>query len=303
MKQIIETKDLDFAFNGRDVLKNLELNVPEHSIYGFLGVNGAGKTTSIRILLNLIKSYSGSVYLFGKDIRKNRSDVLKKLGALVETPSIYKHLSAKDNLEIQCKYFGADRKNIDDILKIVGLEADKHRKVKEFSLGMTQRLGIGLALVNEPEVLILDEPVNGLDPLGMIEIRELIKLLNREYGKTIFISSHLLGEIDKMVTHIGLINEGSLYFQGTIDGFRRLNKPKIDVEVEDIEQAVSVIKKLSYSYERVNTCRIRIELEAYEQGASLLRDLIYHDVQVFEAKANKNEIEDLFIELTKKTTR
>jgi len=298
MKNIIETKNLNYSFGKFKVLHNVNLQVPEKSIYGFLGPNGAGKTTTIRILLNLISVSKEKVYVIGNDIAKSRNEVLGKTGSLVEMPSLYKHLTAVQNLEVHRRLTGSAKKSIEEVLEIVSLTADKDRKVKEYSLGMCQRLGIALALLNDPELLILDEPVNGLDPKGIVEIRELLQLLNQQYGKTIFISSHLLAEIDKLVTHVGLINHGQIHFQGSIEEFRSLNKPKLELEVDDQEKAAELLKKESFLVNRINGSKLEVKLNNYEETSGIIRNLVYNEVNIFEAKANKNEIENLFLELT-----
>ncbi|RYF94725.1 MAG: ATP-binding cassette domain-containing protein, partial [Chitinophagaceae bacterium] len=200
---IIETNNLDFSFGaGQKILQDLSLAVPQGSIYGFLGPNGAGKTTTIRLLLGLLKVQSGTIRLFGKDFGKNRLEVLRRIGSLIEQPSLYMHLTGKENLEVFRLSYQCNKKRIGEVLELVGLQKAAHKKAKAYSLGMKQRLAIAISLLHEPELLILDEPTNGLDPTGIIETRELIRKLNKESGKTIIVSSHMLAEVEKMATHV-----------------------------------------------------------------------------------------------------
>ena len=208
-ENIITTSALDFSFSsGRKVLNDINLAVPKGSIYGFLGPNGAGKTTTLRLILGLIKSSGDKVKIFGQDLNKERIFILHRIGSLIEQPSLYLHLTARENLEVFRLSYGSDEKRIKEVLEIVGLSDTADKKARAFSLGMKQRLAIAIALLHDPELLILDEPSNGLDPNGIIEMRKLIIKLNQEFGKTILISSHLLTEMEKMATHLGIIHQG-----------------------------------------------------------------------------------------------
>jgi|SRR5215203_5956252 len=222
MTYAIETKHLNFSFGGnRKVVNDLSLQVPEGSIYGFLGPNGAGKTTTIRLLTGMLLSDKDNIYLHGQSLQRGMPGIFQSLGALIEMPSIYGHLTGKENLKVITTLRGMNSKHIDHYIGTVGLSHAAHRKAKEYSLGMKQRLGIAMALLPDPSLLILDEPANGLDPNGIIEIRELLRNLNKEHGKTVFVSSHLLAEIEKTCTHIGIINHGVLRYQGTLEDMKR----------------------------------------------------------------------------------
>lgn len=217
---IIQTDRLSYAYGDRPVLHDVSLQVPTGSIFGFLGPNGSGKTTTIRLLLGLIHAQGHRIKLFGHEIGAHRLPILRRVGALIETPTLYPHLSGWQNLEIGRLARDSNRGQVDKVLEMVGLTRDASRKVNSYSLGMRQRLGIALALLDDPDLLILDEPTNGLDPAGIREIRALLVGLSRSHGKTIFISSHLLAEMEKMVTHVAIINAGHLLFQGSIDQLR-----------------------------------------------------------------------------------
>src|SRR5262245_58240224 len=215
-KHAIETRRLTRRFGTQLAVDDLNLSAPEAGVYGFLGPNGAGKTTTIRMLLGLIRPDAGEVWLFGAPLAANRQSLMRRVGALVEVPSLYPHLTGRENLEVTRRLLGGPRELIDRALDIVKLTADSHRRVREYSLGMRQRLGLALALLNKPELLILDEPTNGSDPAGIHEMRDLIRRLPAEFGITVFLSSHLLSEVEQIAGHIGIIHQGRLLFQGTL---------------------------------------------------------------------------------------
>jgi len=220
-KYLIETNNLTKNFEGFTAVNDIGLKVPSGVVYGFLGPNGAGKSTTIRMLLGLIKPTEGEVKVFGKSIKTHRTQILKKVGSLVEYPSYYANLTAYENLDITRRILEVDKKEIDRVLEIVKLTEVKNKAVKKFSLGMKQRLGIANALLGNPEILILDEPTNGLDPAGIHEVRELVKSLPEKMGITVLVSSHLLSEIELMATQVGIINKGKLMFQGTLEDLKK----------------------------------------------------------------------------------
>jgi lantibiotic transport system ATP-binding protein len=215
---ILETTGLSHQFSPRQpVLEEVGLRVPQGSIYGFLGPNGAGKTTTLRLVLGLLKKQKGQIFFFGRPFESHRISTLQRVGSLIENPSVYGHLTAEENIRVFQKVYRCPPDRIRIVLRETGLSDTGRKKASQFSLGMKQRLGIAIALLNEPELLILDEPTNGLDPWGIIAMRELLLSLNREKGTTILISSHLLSEINKLVTHAGVISKGRLVFQGTME--------------------------------------------------------------------------------------
>ncbi len=214
---IIQTTALSYNYSKKEqTLRDINLTIERGSVYGFLGPNGSGKTTTLSLLLGLLKLQLGNIRIFGKELKNDRIDILKRVGSLIETPSLYGHLTAKENLEVYRHIYGASKARVDEVLKIIELDYTGKKPVKKFSLGMKQRLSIALALLPNPELLILDEPSNGLDPAGIIELRKLIRTLNKAFGMTIVISSHLLSEVEKMVSHVGIIYKGSMLFQGTL---------------------------------------------------------------------------------------
>lgn len=296
---IVETRGLTHYFGQQKVVDNLSLKVEKGSVYGFLGPNGAGKTTSIKILLNLIKSPKDTVYLFGKEINSNRIECLSRLGALVEQPAIYAHMSGKENLINRCMLLGINRSKAGEMLALVGLSEAADKKAGKYSLGMKQRLGIGLALLSDPELLLLDEPTNGLDPNGIIEIRKLMIELAAKHKKTILVSSHLLSEIEKIATHVGIINKGSLLFQGTIGELHDLSKPVLEIEVSAAEQAASLLKSHGFELKSIDGQKIRLMFESTEHSGKINALLVQNGFTVSSLYPIRKDLENLFLDITK----
>ncbi|WP_276481879.1 ABC transporter ATP-binding protein [Paraflavitalea pollutisoli] len=297
---IIETQRLDFLFrSGQPILQQLSLQVPAGSIYGFLGPNGAGKTTTLRLILGLLKKQQGSVTLFGKELASNRIEILKRLGSLIEQPSLYLHLTGRENLEVFRLSYQCPKQRVNEVLDIVKLKDVANKKAKAYSLGMKQRLSIAIALLHDPELLILDEPTNGLDPSGIIETRELIKTLNREHGKTVMVSSHMLAEVEKMATHVGIINKGKLLFQGTLQDLQKLksNQSAIEIEVSDTLKAKQVLNG-HYAVKEVNGARMLVHFESREKMALMNRTLVQEGIDVYQMAMTQNDLENLFIQIT-----
>ncbi|MGZ3921001.1 MAG: ABC transporter ATP-binding protein, partial [Flavisolibacter sp.] len=263
------------------------------------GPNGAGKTTTIRLLLGLLKDGSGSIHLFGKTLSKNRIEILSRTGALIELPSLYEHLSGFDNLEITRRLKKAGKEKVDEVMEIVRLTEAADKKVKAYSLGMKQRLGIALALLGQPDLLILDEPVNGLDPNGMMEMRELLKTINRKYNITIFLSSHLISEIEKIVTHVGIINMGKLLFQGSVGELRNLGKKEmhLHIHVGNTVAAIGFLSKAYIAVEKGNEIDILIKSE--EQAGEIVKQLVENGITVYEAVIESVSLEQIFLTMTK----
>ena len=243
MNNIITTNNLSKKYKNIYRVKDLDLIIPENSIYGFLGPNGAGKSTTLKMILGLVKQTSGNISIFNKKINnKNRLEILKNVGSLIESPSYYGHLTGKENLKIIQTLRNLPEKNVDEVLRIVRLDKNKDKKVKEYSLGMKQRLGLAAAMISFPKLLILDEPTNGLDPAGIQEMRNLICTLPEKYGMTVVVSSHLLSEIDVMATHVGIINEGELIFQNNLAKLHDKSSHQIAYKTMDNKKAENILK-------------------------------------------------------------
>ena len=298
---LIKTKNLDFSYTkSRKDIKNLSLEVPKGSIYGFLGPNGSGKTTTIRLLLGLLKKNGGTISLFDKPTEKARIESLSKIGALIENPSLYENLNAQENLKIAANYRGnISKERINEVLDIVKLSYAKGKKVKAYSLGMKQRLGLAISLLSEPELLILDEPTNGLDPKGIIEMRTLIKELNQNHGTTIFISSHLLSEIEKTCTHVGIIRDGEMLFQDTVKALQESQNDtlKIEIETNDVEVVTEVLSTLSFSSEKVNDHTIATTVNQKKDITAVIDAIRNRKAEIYQVKI-MNNLEELFLSLT-----
>ena len=299
---IVETQNLNFSYTKtRKDIENLELEVPKGIIYGFLGPNGSGKSTTIRLILGLLRKHSGKVALFGENFdAKSRLQSLDKVGALIENPSLYEHLDAIDNLRIASNYRqNISSERIEEVLEIVKLSHAKKKKVKAYSLGMKQRLGLAIALLSNPELIILDEPTNGLDPKGIIEMRELIIELNEKYGTTVFISSHLLSEIEKTCTHVGIIRNGKMLFQDTVKALKESKGKKltIDIEVDKFIDAMVVLENLGKENTSLTNDFIQIEVDEKKEITAVIDALRVKQIAVYQVSI-KNNLEELFLSLT-----
>lgn len=240
---VLKTNHLSKIYQNKMALNKVNLSIKKGSIYGFIGQNGAGKSTLIRIITGLAYPTSGSFELFGESNEKGLTGARKRVGTIIEGPALYPHLSASENLEAHRLLKGIPGKEcIDRTLKLVGLQDTGKKKAKNFSLGMKQRLGLAIALLGDPEFLILDEPINGLDPMGVVEIRELLKKLNQEYGITILISSHILSELHLLATHYGIIHEGELLEELSTSELNEKCKHFLHIKVDDPNKATTVIE-------------------------------------------------------------
>ncbi|MCL4105752.1 UNVERIFIED_CONTAM: hypothetical protein GTU68_028629 [Idotea baltica] len=301
MDYSIETRNLTHRFSKENILlKDINLQVPEGSIFGFLGKNGAGKTTTLKLILGLLKIQEGDISVFGKDFSMNRISSLKEIGSLVESPSFYAHLSARDNLIILQKVYQCPRTRIDEVLQIVDLAKVGKKKVSQFSLGMKQRLSIAIALLHQPKLLILDEPTNGLDPNGIIEIRTLLKKINNEYGTTIVISSHLLSEIEKLVSHLAIINEGELLFQGTFQGLKLEQKKASTTKLETNDNVKTCEMLTAQGYHpNIENNLVCIPRAERKEIAKIVKSLVDSNLDIYQINNVELDLESMFINLTK----
>lgn len=299
MEYIVETKQLYKAFKREKAVNGVNLRIKKGEIYGFLGPNGAGKTTTIRMLLGLMKPTSGSISIFGKDLQKEKLNILRNVGSLVENPSYYPHLTAYENLEVIRKIVNVPKSRILEVLEIVRLSEAKHKKVKGFSLGMKQRLGIAAALLHNPKLLILDEPTNGLDPSGIIEMRELIKSLPGIYGMTVIISSHLLSEIDQMATSVGVVSKGRLIYQDSIEQMRQISKAQVMIECSEMDKAAHSLSALQIPVSLTENKLQLFELNN-EQIAKVVSTLVYQGHHIYRVEEEKRSLENIFLQMTEK---
>jgi ABC-2 type transport system ATP-binding protein len=297
-KYLIETRGLTRRFGAQLAVDDLNLQAPAADVYGFLGPNGAGKTTAIRMLLGLIRADAGEVHLFGAALADNRQRLMRRVGALVEAPSLYPHLTGRENLEVTRRMLGVPRSLIDRALDIIKLTQDADRRVREYSLGMRQRLGLALALLNKPELLILDEPTNGLDPAGIHEMRDLLRSLPAEFGVTVFISSHLLSEVEQIASHIGIIHEGRLLFQGTLSELQAEHRAHLTLGVNQPEQAMDCLTAAGWSVQRRADGLLGVNARTSEDAVRINSLLINQRVEVFHLAAAQVSLEDIFLTLT-----
>ncbi|HZY38884.1 MAG TPA: ATP-binding cassette domain-containing protein [Mucilaginibacter sp.] len=295
---VIRTEGLTFNFGDQTVVKSLNLQVPEGSIYGFLGPNGAGKTTTIKLLMNLLKTQHGSIHIFEKELQKNRIEILSQIGSLIEQPAIYLHLTGKENLLNRALLLEIPASRVDEMLDLVHLKDAANKKAGQYSLGMKQRLGIGLALLSDPKLLLLDEPTNGLDPNGIIEVRELLIKLVSKYQKTVFVSSHLLAEVERMATHVGIINHGELLFQGSIEELQALSQPLVQIEAENTVDAANFLKKNNLEVADVNEHQLFVPYTDKKQMGELNALLNNNGFTVYSINKQQKDLEKLFLAIT-----
>ena len=299
--EIIKVENLSKQFSKINAVNNISFTVKKGDIYGFLGQNGAGKSTTIRMLLTLIKPTTGSIRIFGKDLEQNKKEILKNIGAIIEKPDVYKFLTAYQNLKIFAQLSGCkiSRELLMNQLEMVGLANRAHDVVKTFSQGMKQRLGIAIALVHNPELVILDEPTNGLDPQGIADIRNLIKQLSSEFKKTVLISSHLLNEIEQVATKILIIDKGNKIVEGTKNELLDPEQTIVEFETLEVEKARDLLIFSKWNTVNLSQINNTISLSLpYQQIPKFHKFLAENDIPIFSFH-QRNSLEDYFIKVTK----
>lgn len=295
---IIHTRGLTKTYGNTDVVHDLNLEVQPGVVHGLLGPNGSGKSTTMKMLLGLIAPTGGEITMLGQPItRANRAKVLSGVGSLIEAPAAYPHLTGGENMRIVTRLLGADKEQARRAVKLVRLENHMDKLVKNYSLGMKQRLGIAMALVRDPQLLILDEPTNGLDPAGIEEIRELIISLARDHGRTVLVSSHLLSEIEKMASDLTIINHGELVFQGSQDELYSAQLPDVFIQTPRSDAAAEVLRALHPTFVEGG-----LELSGLSdaQVAETCVHLVSHGVPLHQVVRKRRSLEDVFIGLTGK---
>jgi ABC-type multidrug transport system ATPase subunit len=294
----IRTAGLARRFGTLIAVDHIYLQVPQRSVYGFLGPNGAGKTTTIRMLLGLIRPHVGEVHLFGMPLRKNRLSLMRRVGALVESPSLYPHLTGRENLEVTRRLIGGDQKLISEVLETVHMETAADHQVRSYSSGMRQRLALALALIGKPELLILDEPTNGLDPSGIREMRELLRRFPAEYGTTVFLSSHLLSEVEQVATHIGILREGKLIFQGTSQELKAQLEDRLTIGVDRPGEAFLTLTQGGWTANRNGDNQLYVTINGRSDAALINRLLVENGINVFHLNQQQASLEDIFLKFT-----
>lgn len=300
MTYIVQTHQLCKRIQGKELVKDVDIHVKQGEIYGFLGPNGAGKTTVMKLLTNLWKPTRGTISLFGRTLEPSSYEVLKRMGSIIEFPTFYEHMSGKENLQLHCEYMGYYSKgSVWEALELLHLTEAADQPVKRYSLGMKQRLGIARAILCKPELVLLDEPANGLDPAGMKQIRDLFQMLCSEYGMTLMISSHLLSEIESMADTIGIISHGTLLREQSMQEIADQNAAYIELNVEHTKRAAYVLAEhlQLHNFKIIEESQIRI----YDPGQStqkISRALIEHGVEIREIRRHTETLEEYFLKLT-----
>lgn len=296
MEFAIETQYLTKSYDNFNAVNELEIKVPVGKIYGFLGRNGSGKTTTIRLIMGLIKPNKGQVMIFGNEMSRNRHTYLADIGAIIETPGFYENISAYENLEITAKMFKIKENRITEVLKVVGLSNIGNKPVGKFSLGMKQRLGIANALIHSPRILILDEPTNGLDPAGIIEMRKLIRRLSESIGITILVSSHLLSEVQQIADYIGIIDKGRLLKQGKMELINSTEQSFLIVETNQAKRTAQIIKSLNFDFEIIeNGFKVFCERE---NNVIINKKLVEDQINVYNLESVSKTLEERFLGIT-----
>ena len=300
MTYILQTNHLGKKIGQKELVSDVNLHVKQGEIYGFLGPNGAGKTTVMKMITNLWKPTSGTVTLFGKTLERNSYEMLKRIGSIIEFPVFYEHMSGKENLWLHCEYMGYYNKgSIEEALELLDLAKEADQPVKSYSLGMKQRLGIARAILCKPELVILDEPTNGLDPAGMKQIRNLFRMLCMEYGMTFMISSHLLSEIESIADTVGVIHHGKMRKEISTKEIGETNAAYIEVVVNDIKKAAYVLaeKMQLNNFKIMDDAAIRI-YESNITTQKISKELLTGGVDMLSIVRHTETLEDYFLKIT-----
>lgn len=300
MSYVLQTNHLTKVIDDKELVSDVNIHVKKGEIYGFLGPNGAGKTTVMKMITNLWKPTEGTVELFGRTLENTSYEVLKRMGSIIEFPTFYEHMSGKDNLQLHCEYMGYYNKDsISEVLEMLGLSEAANKPVKRYSLGMKQRLGIARAILCKPELVVLDEPTNGLDPAGMKQIRDLFKMLSTEYGITLIISSHLLSEIESIADTIGVINHGKMIREISMKEISEMNTAFIELSVENTQKAAYILsEKMNLNnFKIIDDSKIRIyEVQIATQKIS--KELLLNGVEITSITKHTESLEDYFLKMT-----
>lgn len=298
MQTVIETKALCKQYGPHTAVDHVELHVPQGCVYGFIGPNGAGKSTTMKMLLGLIHPTAGRVRLLGQELtEKSRLPLLRQTGSLIESPAGYLHLTAQENLEIVADLKGVPHKDIGRVLDIVHLTQDRNRRVGQYSLGMKQRLGIAMALLGSPKLLILDEPTNGLDPAGIQEMRALIRNMPAATGATVMISSHLLGEMEQMVEQVGIIDHGHILFEGPLTELQRHSRGNVTLRLLDPAKAAPILRANGLTAHS-DSCVVTLPPLQDALLADLVQKLASRGAGVVELTPRTKTLEEIFLSLT-----
>ena len=296
---VVSVKNLSKSFKGFQAVKNVSFSVQRNDVFGFLGPNGAGKSTSLRCMLSLIQEDSGDISIFGKPMKSNRSEVLSKIGSIIEKPDFYKYLSAYKNLELLARISGTSvsKSTINDIIEFVGLQGRENHRFRTFSHGMKQRLGIAQALMHNPELIILDEPTTGLDPQGIVDIRNLILKLSQEQGKTVILSSHQLSEIEMIANRMVIINKGETLIEGSVNELLNTSHMVVRFQLDDVPRAMKLLRSDFQIDAKIDASGQELELEIEKMRiADVAECFVKNNLRIYSIE-QKRKLEDYFIKM------
>ena len=299
MSYILQTLSLEKTIKEKTIISNLDIHIRKGEIYGFLGPNGAGKTSVMKMIMNFWKPTGGSIEVFGDKLTPASYEVLGRMGGIIEYPIFYDHLSGEDNLKLHCKYIGYDNyQGIENALDLLGLQEIAKNPVEQYSLGMKQRLALARAIITRPELLILDEPTNGLDPIGMKQMRSLFYMLKKELGVTIMISTHILAEIEDIVDTIGIINRGSMVKEMSMNEITQLQATYIEIGIQDMRKAMQTLDNIlpRDSWRIVDKNKIRVYSEMYTLQ-ELFKALMLQENEIISIAKKSNNLEDYFMHI------
>lgn len=299
MDYIMETAGLQKSYKGNIVVNDVNIHIPKGAVYGFVGPNGAGKSTVMKMILNLIQPDSGEVQLFGEKVTDRSYEIFKRVGSIIENPYFYEKMTARQNLDLHCEYIGfPDKERIGEVLQLVNLQNIEGKQVHYYSLGMKQRLAIARAILARPEFLILDEPINALDPEGIREMRTLFQRLNQEYGTTIFISSHILSEVDLLADTIGIVSHGKLLTELPIEEIHKHQTKYVSLQVDNITCAAALLESMGIKNFRVLDKEFIRIYDSDVSGKTLSKALIENGIGLECLGRKHDTLEDYFFQLT-----
>ena len=299
MEDIMRTTGLQKSYKGTVAVNDVNIHIPKGAVYGFVGPNGAGKSTVMKMILNLIHPDAGEVHLFGEKVTDHSYEIFKKVGSIIENPCFYEKMTARQNLDLHCEYMGFPNKTrIDEVLEMVGLSGAAEKRIRHYSLGMKQRLAIARAILARPEFLILDEPINALDPEGIREMRTLFQRLNRDEGTTIFISSHILSEVDLIADTIGILHHGKLLAELPIEEIHKRQTEYLNLQVDNVAHTAALLEKMGITnFSVLDKEFIRI-YDSSVSGKALSKILIENGIGLESLGRNHDTLEDYFFQLT-----
>ena len=298
-KKVLELKNVSKSFGKRKIIDNLNLEVEEGEIYGFLGPNGSGKTTTIKMILRLINSDSGEIKVNGYDTKKQFEKAMECIGAIVENPDLYKYMSGIDNLRLHARIRNIDEKRIKEVLELVELKGREKDKVGKYSLGMKQRLGLALTLLHKPKVLILDEPTNGLDPAGIKKLRDILKEISHKEGVAVFVSSHILSEMQLMCDRVAVLDNGKIVKVEKISDTNEEKEEVVEIKVRNIEKAVKILKEEFNLDVKIENNKIKITVRT-EKLPEVIKKLAIADTEIQLVIPKEHTLEDIFFDATER---